>query len=215
MRRLRPALRADPEVLRRPPDVCPQCGKGPVQRLLSSPAIQFKGTGWYITDYAQEGERRKGERRGERRSGGEERAARKATVEDRVDQDRQRVDAIIESDSGAIRRATRRQPASTPATSAKSSGLREAQQESDADLQIERFEIAAERLGQVGPPEREIHQRLQESELVAGVVAHAVNLARVDRPLLQQPAQPVGQLNFAGAVARRRPSAAKMSGVRM
>jgi putative FmdB family regulatory protein len=31
---------------------CPSCGTGPVQKLLSAPAIQFKGTGWYITDYA-------------------------------------------------------------------------------------------------------------------------------------------------------------------
>jgi putative FmdB family regulatory protein len=38
-----------------PPDVCEACGKGPVRRLLSSPAIQFKGTGFYITDYAQKG----------------------------------------------------------------------------------------------------------------------------------------------------------------
>ncbi len=28
------------------------CG-GPVRRLLSAPALQFKGTGWYITDYAR------------------------------------------------------------------------------------------------------------------------------------------------------------------
>lgn len=34
---------------------CRECSKGPVRRLLSSPAIQFKGTGWYITDYAQKG----------------------------------------------------------------------------------------------------------------------------------------------------------------
>ena len=33
-------------------DVCPKCG-GPVKKLLSSPAIQFKGSGWYITDYAK------------------------------------------------------------------------------------------------------------------------------------------------------------------
>src|SRR5262249_2706599 len=32
---------------------CPTCGKGPVHKLLSSPAIQFKGSGWYITDYAR------------------------------------------------------------------------------------------------------------------------------------------------------------------
>jgi putative FmdB family regulatory protein len=36
-----------------PPDSCPACGKGPLQRLLSSPAIQFKGSGWYVTDYAR------------------------------------------------------------------------------------------------------------------------------------------------------------------
>jgi putative FmdB family regulatory protein len=31
---------------------CPTCG-GPIEKLLSAPAIQFKGTGWYITDYAR------------------------------------------------------------------------------------------------------------------------------------------------------------------
>jgi putative FmdB family regulatory protein len=38
-----------------PVDVCTLCGKGPVTRLFSSPAIQFKGSGWYITDYSQKG----------------------------------------------------------------------------------------------------------------------------------------------------------------
>jgi putative FmdB family regulatory protein len=36
-----------------PLDVCEKCGKGPVRKLISSPAIQFKGSGWYITDYAK------------------------------------------------------------------------------------------------------------------------------------------------------------------
>ncbi|HLH34476.1 MAG TPA: zinc ribbon domain-containing protein [Alloacidobacterium sp.] len=31
--------------------VCPACG-GEVERLLSAPAVQFKGSGWYVTDYA-------------------------------------------------------------------------------------------------------------------------------------------------------------------
>lgn len=31
---------------------CPTCGE-PVQKLLSAPAFQFKGTGWYVTDYAR------------------------------------------------------------------------------------------------------------------------------------------------------------------
>jgi putative FmdB family regulatory protein len=35
-----------------PLSVCPTCSE-PVQKLLSAPAIQFKGTGWYITDYAR------------------------------------------------------------------------------------------------------------------------------------------------------------------
>ncbi len=30
---------------------CPHCG-GKVERLQSAPAIQFKGAGWYVTDYA-------------------------------------------------------------------------------------------------------------------------------------------------------------------
>ena len=33
-------------------DTCPKCG-GPVRKLVSSPAIQFKGSGFYITDYAK------------------------------------------------------------------------------------------------------------------------------------------------------------------
>lgn len=36
-----------------PIETCPVCGKGPVRKLISSPAIQFKGSGWYITDYAK------------------------------------------------------------------------------------------------------------------------------------------------------------------
>ena len=38
-----------------PPETCELCGKGPVRKLMSSPAIQFKGSGWYITDYAKKG----------------------------------------------------------------------------------------------------------------------------------------------------------------
>ena len=44
-----------------PVDVCTLCGKGPVTRLFSSPAIQFKGSGFYITDYAKKGDGGKGE----------------------------------------------------------------------------------------------------------------------------------------------------------
>ena len=30
---------------------CPHCG-GKVEQTLTAPAIQFKGSGWYVTDYA-------------------------------------------------------------------------------------------------------------------------------------------------------------------
>jgi putative FmdB family regulatory protein len=30
---------------------CPKCG-AKAERMLAAPAIQFKGTGWYVTDYA-------------------------------------------------------------------------------------------------------------------------------------------------------------------
>ena len=31
---------------------CPECG-GQVEQMISAPAVQFKGSGWYVTDYAK------------------------------------------------------------------------------------------------------------------------------------------------------------------
>ncbi|HEX7180829.1 MAG TPA: FmdB family zinc ribbon protein [Thermoanaerobaculia bacterium] len=46
------------EVLQRfddaPLAACPECG-GEVKKLPSAPAVQFKGSGWYVTDYAGKG----------------------------------------------------------------------------------------------------------------------------------------------------------------
>ena len=36
-----------------PLETCDLCGSGPIRKLFSSPAIQFKGSGFYITDYAK------------------------------------------------------------------------------------------------------------------------------------------------------------------
>lgn len=33
---------------------CPYCG-GKVEQQITAPAIQFKGSGWYVTDYAGKG----------------------------------------------------------------------------------------------------------------------------------------------------------------
>ncbi len=32
---------------------CPACGEDEVEQVISAPAVQFKGSGWYVTDYAK------------------------------------------------------------------------------------------------------------------------------------------------------------------
>ena len=54
-----------------PLDKCPQCG-GPVHKLFSAPAVQFKGTGWYVTDYAGKGKKEKAAAKGGSGSGDKE-----------------------------------------------------------------------------------------------------------------------------------------------
>ena len=36
----------------KPVKKCPECG-GLVEQTISAPAVQFKGSGWYVTDYAK------------------------------------------------------------------------------------------------------------------------------------------------------------------
>ena len=43
---------------------CPEC-KGRVERMVHAPAIQFKGSGWYVTDYAGKGSPSESEKTGE------------------------------------------------------------------------------------------------------------------------------------------------------
>ena len=62
-----------------PLESCPTCG-GAVRKLFASPAIHFKGSGWYITDYAKKdsgaaekaegGSKEGGSREGESKGGG-------------------------------------------------------------------------------------------------------------------------------------------------
>jgi putative FmdB family regulatory protein len=53
---------------------CPHCG-GKVEPVLSAPAIQFKGAGWYVTDYAgkksSEGESKPSEKESPKEGGKE------------------------------------------------------------------------------------------------------------------------------------------------
>ena len=43
-----------------PETVCPECG-GRLERPLTAPGLQFKGAGWYVTDYASKGASSTGE----------------------------------------------------------------------------------------------------------------------------------------------------------
>jgi putative FmdB family regulatory protein len=38
-----------------PLEVCPKCGKGPVDKMISRNSFALKGSGWYRTDYASGG----------------------------------------------------------------------------------------------------------------------------------------------------------------
>src|SRR5436190_18397548 len=69
------------------PEKCSLCGSGPVRKLFSSPAIQFKGSGWYITDYARKDQKTggKGDQAGS--GGSNETAASKDTAKDQTSKD--------------------------------------------------------------------------------------------------------------------------------
>jgi putative FmdB family regulatory protein len=51
-----------------PPEACPTCGKGPLERVLYPVAVHFKGSGFYTTDYGRGSKRRDGGKDGD--SGG-------------------------------------------------------------------------------------------------------------------------------------------------
>jgi putative FmdB family regulatory protein len=57
---------------------CPEC-KGRVQRLVHAPAIQFKGSGFYINDYSDKGKKPKSDR-GSGESGGKSSDTKKKTA---------------------------------------------------------------------------------------------------------------------------------------
>jgi putative FmdB family regulatory protein len=57
---------------------CPKCG-GEVKKLFSAPAIQFKGTGWYKTDYASKPAAAKSETKSESSSSNSETSTKSET----------------------------------------------------------------------------------------------------------------------------------------
>src|ERR1043165_4875102 len=96
---------------------CPHCG-GQAQRLISSPAIQFKGSGFYITDYARSGKSGEGEKSSkstsESKSGGGEAASGDSTSST--------TSAKTESSTPESKPATESKESETPKTPGKSGG---------------------------------------------------------------------------------------------
>jgi putative FmdB family regulatory protein len=90
-------------------DTCPKCG-GPVHKLMSSPAIQFKGSGFYITDYP------KGDKGSAPKSdGGKKAAAEKADASPKVEKGEK-------SEKGGSSGDTPSTSTSTPAAPSTASG---------------------------------------------------------------------------------------------
>jgi putative FmdB family regulatory protein len=63
----------------KPPTKCKKCG-GRLEKLVSASAIQFKGSGWYVTDYAGNG--RKAAEKAEKAEKTEKDATTSATATD-------------------------------------------------------------------------------------------------------------------------------------
>lgn len=55
-------------------EACPACGRSPVIKLISAPGIHFKGSGWYITDYAKGSSSAAGSDKPEQKTGTEGKA---------------------------------------------------------------------------------------------------------------------------------------------
>ncbi len=57
-----------------PLKACPVCG-AEVRKLMSAPAFQFKGTGWYVTDYAAKDKSGQADGNGAEKKAGDAKAA--------------------------------------------------------------------------------------------------------------------------------------------
>jgi putative FmdB family regulatory protein len=65
------------KVTDKPPAKCRKCG-GRLEKLVSAPAIQFKGSGWYVTDYADKSKKSAGKSEGESSSSEEKKHDKKS-----------------------------------------------------------------------------------------------------------------------------------------
>ena len=100
-----------------PIDKCPVCG-GAVHKLQSAPAVHFKGTGWYVTDYAK----KDGAKTAQTDGGGADAGKDKADAgKDKADAGKDKTAAKIEKSEKAASNADTQTKPSTSTSSAKNS----------------------------------------------------------------------------------------------
>ena len=98
---------------------CPLC-EGPVRKLISAPAIQFKGDGWYVTDYARKEEKQKASRLGSKAKGsaGEkaEKKSKKSTGKDKEGKKKSPMQKVGENIRKRLSLGGKASTSSTPTT---------------------------------------------------------------------------------------------------
>ncbi len=89
------------------------CG-GPVHKLMTAPAFQFKGTGWYITDYGRGGTKQPGANGGESKAG--DGKSDKDAKSDKADSSKSSESSKSDSSSSSKSDSTSTPAATAPAT---------------------------------------------------------------------------------------------------
>ncbi len=78
--------------------VCPKC-EGALHKLVSAPAFQFKGTGWYVTDYAKKGSGAEADKGSDGKDGKDGKAAKSDTSDKSAKTDAKSGSSTSSSDS--------------------------------------------------------------------------------------------------------------------
>ena len=86
---------------------CPKCGK-PVEKLASAPAFQFKGTGWYVTDYANKGKGKSGGEEGKSETKSESKSDSKSDSKSESKSEGAKADSGKSKDSGKDNKPTKK-----------------------------------------------------------------------------------------------------------
>ena len=92
-----------------PLEDCPECGRSSLKKLLSAPAFQFKGSGWYVNDYA-----RKGNGNGDSKSNGDADSGKAAASEASSEKAKKSRDSGKKPSDSTSSKSETSSPAATP-----------------------------------------------------------------------------------------------------